>query len=235
MISEDYFDLIDIKLKEIRSLEKENIKAAAKIVSESIMSGGILQSFGSGHSYAGAIEVAGRAGGLICSKVIEDPSKGQFEGIEGVGTLLMRKVDIRKEDVLIIVSNSGRNPLTIEIAENARARGAKIIAVTSLEVSKATKSRHSSGKRLFELADVILDNHSIDGDCALKIEGMEVAVGPTSSIVCAALLNGVILESYNDMISKDYVPPVYKSANIDGGREFNQELQKKYSDRIWRL
>lgn len=235
MISEQYFDLIDIKLKEIRNLEKGNINEAAKLVSESIINGGILQSFGSGHSYAGAIEVAGRAGGLICSKVIEDPARGQFEVIEGVGTLLMRKVDIRKEDVLIIISNSGRNPLSIEIAQIARDRGAKVIVVTSLEVSKATKSRHSSGKRLFELADVILDNHSIDGDSALKIKGMEVSVGPTSSIVCAALLNAVILESYSNMVLKEYVPPVYKSANIDGGREFNQEIQKKYSDRIWRL
>lgn len=235
MITEQYFEIIKEKIDVIMKEEKENILSAANLVADAIMTGGVLQSFGSGHSYEGALEVAGRAGGLIPSKLIQDPSKGEFEIVEGSGKALMRKVHLDKNDVLIIISNSGRNAMPLEIAEVAKSKGVKIIAVTALEVSKNTKSKHSSGKRLFEFADVVLNNHSVEGDCAIKMDGLDVTVGPTSSIICLTMLNAVILEAYEIMISKGYKVPVFMSANVDGGREFNKTLLDKYAHRIYRL
>ena len=200
---------------------------------ESIRNGGILQAFGSGHSYAGAIEVCGRAGGLIPSKVVRDYSEGIFESVEGNAYFLMRQVDVQPEDVFIIISNSGRNPLSIEMAEYVKKKGCKVIVVTALEVSKSSTSRHSSGKLLYEFADVVLDNQSEFGDAALEIDGFDSKVCGTSSFSTCLLLQQTIYEAVKDMVEKGYEPPVFKSANIDGGREYNQTLEEKYGNRIW--
>jgi len=229
-----YFEVIESLIKELKNTQQENIKKAAEIIAESIMNGGILHSFGSGHSYSAALEVAGRAGGLIPSKTVEEPSRGVYETIEGVGTKLMEHYDLRPNDCFIIISNSGRNPLVVEVADIVKRRGVKLIAVTSLEVSKKLKSRHSSGKNLYEFADVILDNCGVEGDSAIEVDGLPVKIGPTSSVAAAVLLQATIVEAVEIMISKGYAPPVYMSANIDGGPEFNRQLIEKYADRIFR-
>ena len=107
--------------------------------------------------------------------------------------------------------------------------------MTALEVSKNSTSRHSSGKLLYEFADVVLDNQSMFGDAALEIEGLDTRVCGTSSFSTCLLLQQTIYEAVKDMVEKGYEPPVYKSANIDGGREFNNILEQKYGDRIWHI
>lgn len=234
MSCDRYFDAIEALLKDIRNTQKENIKKAAELIADSIMNGGILQTFGSGHSYAAAIEVAGRAGGLIPAKAIEDKSMGMFEIIEGVGSKLMENAYADKNDCFVLISNSGRNPLSIEIARFAKEHGCKIIVVTSYEVSKTLKSRHSSGTMLYEYADAILDNRGVEGDSAISVEGLPVKVCGMSSIAADALLNSAVLEAIELMVFKDYIPPVYMSENVDGGHEFNLKLKAKYADRLFR-
>lgn len=230
-----FFDEIEKMIEDVRKTQDKNIKAAGQIIAESIMSGGIIQTFGSGHSYAGAIEIAGRAGGLIPSKALQEPSKGEYEIIEGAGTKFMEKVDVEENDCFVIISNSGRNPMVIEIAEWAGERGNKVIAVTSLDVSKTMTSRHSSGKMLYELADVVLDNRGVEGDAIIELDGMETKVGGTSSILAALLLNAAVIRSIEIMLSKGYVPPVYMSQNVDGGPEFNKKLVEQYAHRLYRI
>ena len=229
----EFFDKAEESMEKLKNTQGGNIHNAALLISESIRSGGILQAFGSGHSYAGAIEVCGRAGGLIPSKIVRDHSDGIFESVEGNAYYLMRQVDVRPEDVFIIISNSGRNPLSIEIAEYVKKKGCKVIVVTALDISKSSASRHSSGKILYEFADVVLDNQSEFGDAALEIEGFDTKVCGTSSFSTCLLLQQTIYEAIRDMVEKGYEPPVFKSANVDGGREFNQILEEKYADRIW--
>ena len=132
----EFFDKAREVMQKLESTQKENIHKAALLISESIRNGGILQAYGSGHSYAGAIEVCGRAGGLIPSKLIGEPQFGEFEAVEGNAFYLMRKVDIRPNDIFILISNSGRNPMTIEMAEYIKKKGNPLIVVTALEVSK---------------------------------------------------------------------------------------------------
>src|SRR5699024_8496201 len=151
--SKKYFEEINKLLNNLEETQQENIELAGSIISESIVNGGILQAFGSGHSYAAAIEISGRAGGLIPSKAIIDPAEGEYEKIEGVGIQLSKKIDIEKSDCFVIISNSGRNPLSIELAKWVKDHGNKLIVVTSLDASKKSNSRHSSGKKLYEYAD----------------------------------------------------------------------------------
>lgn len=104
----------------VEEKEADNISKAAQLIAESIMNGGILQAYGSGHSFAGAMEVAGRAGGLIPSKTIDDPALGMYERIEGVGEILSEKMSVHPHDIFVFISNSGRNPQVIEMAENVK-------------------------------------------------------------------------------------------------------------------
>lgn len=231
----EFFDKAKEIMEKLENTQQENIHAAAMLISEAIRSGGILQAFGSGHSYAGAIEVCGRAGGLIPSKVIRDKAEGMYESVEGNAPFLMRTIDIQPNDVVILISNSGRNPMSIEMAQIIKEKGVKLIVVTALEVSKSSTSRHSSGKLLYEFADVVLDNQSQFGDAALELEGLDSRVCGTSSFSTCLLLQQTIYEALKDMLEKGYEPPVYKSANIDGGREFNAVLEQKYASRIWHL
>lgn len=231
----EFFDKAKEIMEKLENTQQENITAAAKLISESIRNGGILQAFGSGHSYAGAIEVCGRAGGLIPSKQIKDRSEGIYESVEGNAYFLMRCVDIHPSDIFILISNSGRNPLTIEMADYIKKKGNKLIVVTALDVSKASTSRHSSGKLLYEFADVVLDNQSQFGDAALDVEGFDSKVCGTSSFSTCLLLQQTMYEAVKDMVAHGYEPPVYKSANIDGGREFNAVLEEKYGSRIWHI
>ncbi len=230
-----YYAVVEEILKKVEETQSENVTKAAQLIAESIMSGGLLQAFGSGHSMAAAIEITGRAGGLIPAKQIKEPSQGKYEKIEGVGALFCQQLDVRKEDVVVLISNSGRNPLPIEIAIYCREKGAKVIVFTSLEASKKLSSKHSSGKNLWEFADVVIDNCVPDGDAAIEVEGLPVKVGGTSSVSVAVLENAMMLEAIEIMVSKGFVPPVFVSANVDYGQEHNEKYRMQYFDRLYHV
>lgn len=230
-----YLNTILPLVEETVRCEDESLTNGAKLVADAIASGGILQAFGSGHSHANAIEICGRAGGLIPSKIIEEPSGGMYEMIEGVGSQFGLFTDFRKEDVIVFISNSGRNPVSIELAMKAKEVGTKIIVLTSLEASKQLTSRHSSGKLLYEFADVILDNHGVYGDAAIEIEGLDVKTGGTSSITGSTLLNEMMIRAIQLLIDQGNTPPIFMSANVDGGPEYNQQLLDKYRERLYRM
>ncbi|MQS75149.1 SIS domain-containing protein [Companilactobacillus halodurans] len=229
----EFFDEVSRLAQVLEKDESDHIHQAAQIVAKSIMSGGITQAFGSGHSYAAAIEVSGRAGGLIPSKIIQDPAGGYYETCEGVGKHLMHRVDLKKNDVLFLISNSGRNPEILEIADEAKKIGTSIIVVTALKSSKMSTSRSSLGTLLYQYGDVVLDNHSKFGDAALNVPGFDSKVCGTSTVSATLLLQQVIFEAIKLMVKKGFNPPVYKSANIDGGPEYNENLENKYADRIF--
>lgn len=234
---DQFYTKIDSILKQIHNEQQDNIKKAADILVETVERGGIIQSFGSGHSFAAAIEVAGRAGGFVNSKAIKEfyGTNGWFEVIEGVGDAFIRLVDQRKEDCFIFISNSGKNPLHIDMAKYVKEQGNKLIVVTNLKESTNAKSLHSSGKKLYEFADVVLDNYGDPGDCVIDIPEYDMKTGATSSISAAFLLNSVVLHAIEKLVSKGIEPPIMKSANIEGGREYNEALMNKYKDRMHRV
>ena len=222
-------------IQELDDKQQENIDKASDLLVECLSGNGIIQAFGSGHSYGSAMEIVERAGGLFAAKMIKDPSLGVYETVEGVGNIIMRKVDVRPEDVVVIISYSGRNPLGLEIADAVKKKGAKIIAVTCLSASKKLTSRHSSGKLLYEYADAILDMMGVDGDATMEVEPLPAKICPASSIAAAALIQATILTTVEKMIAKGIVPDIRISANLDGGMERSLKLQKKYEERIFRI
>lgn len=229
------FNVINELIQNVQNTQMEAIEQASIACADAIEKGGILQAYGSGHSEAGAMEVAHRAGGFIPTKKIVEPARGTYEGIEGVGTTFLKKVDIRENDVVFVISNSGRNPFPIEMAIGAKKKGAIVIAITSVEASKNLTSKHSCGKNLYQLADIVLDNCVPEGDCGCEIEGYDSKICGMSMITTSVIVQAVTYRTAEILISRGITPPMYKSQNIDGGREFNEALEAKYLDRLYRI
>ncbi len=226
---ERYFDHILTLLSEIREKEADAIHQAADIVADTIMKGSIVQAFGSGHSRAAAMEISQRAGGLVPVKLLDEPSQGRYEKVKGVGTVYMQEVDVRPGDCFIIISNSGNNPLPIEIASCAKKAGCHVIAVTSKEIANQKEGVH-----LHDVADVVLDLYSCEGDAAMFVEGVRSKVCGTSSVCADVILNSVMLEAIEKMAEKGYEPPVLLSGNVEGGMEYGRQLVMRYMDRLLR-
>lgn len=229
------YEYVENILKDLENTQTDNVETVATAIADSIQNGGLVQAFGAGHSYGGALELTHRAGGFIPSKNIKEPALGAYESVEGVGTSFMKKVDVRPNDIVFVISNSGRNPLPIEVAIRAKEKGAKVVAVTSLEASKNLKSKHSGGKNLYEVADYVLDNRVPEGDSCIEIPGLDVKACGMSSITTAVVLEAVVCRAIEILLDRGIVPPIYKSQNIDGGREYNEAIEKDYIERLYRI
>ncbi len=140
---------------------------------------------------------------------------------------------MKSGDVLILVSVSGRNAVPIELAQLARERGIKVIGVTSREYSEAVSSRHSSGKKMNDFADINLDNKAPKGDAVLEAEGVPQKFTPVSGVTSIALLQALVAATIENLLSRGIVPPIFLAANVDGGKEYNARLLEQYHDRIF--
>ena len=134
--------------------------------------------------------------------------------------------------MLIVHSVSGRNPSAVEIAKGARERGVFVIAVTSLEYSRNVKPRDASLPRLFEAADLVLDNHAPVGDALVQLPGLAQKVGPSSTVTGAAILNAVVTRAAELLLERTGDAPVFLSGNLDGGDEHNKRWLEKYRGQV---
>jgi uncharacterized phosphosugar-binding protein len=227
-----YFDAITELLVRAREVNRDSIPAAAAILADTVQRDGIIQTFGSGHSQLLALEAAGRAGGYAGVQVIFDPGMGRSEQVEGYARSLLRDLVLDPRDCLIVTSNSGRNPAPIEMALAGREAGLTIIAITALDYARSSRSRHSSGKHLHDLADVVLDTCGPPGDAVLHLDGAPVPAGPTSTVIGAALLNAALVESVAELVRRGVEPPLVRSYNLDGSEAHNERVFARYRGRL---
>jgi uncharacterized phosphosugar-binding protein len=242
MIFKNYIDGLQAVLERIKLEQEENIARAGKIVAESISQGGIIHTFGTGHSHMIAEEVFFRAGGIAPINPILDERliflKGALESTRaeresGLAASLLEQEDVRSYDAAIIISNSGRNAAPVEMALEMKQRGVRIIAITNLEQSQSAPSRHASGKRLYELADVAIDNCVPTGDALVALDGLNTKTGASSTVAGAAIAHSIIIESLNELLTRGEPVPVLTSANVPGTTaDTIREVLSRYRDRI---
>ena len=210
----------------------EPIEQAARLLGETVLADGLIYAFGSGHSQCLAREVAGRAGGLFTIQGIADPLQGRGEQVEGLAEQLLKAYPLKSGETMIVISNSGRNPMPIEMALGAQQRGLKVIALTSLKHSSAAESRHSSGKRLFEIADVVLDTGAPFGDAVMGLGDTGLRIGPASTVLGSALLNATMVATMEYVLERGKMPPVLVSFNVDGSEEHNARVMELFGKRM---
>lgn len=237
-LAQDFYESSQALQASVYANNQATLAAAGKRIAESIAADGVLHTFGSGHSQILAAEIERRAGGLVPVSSINDPADGWPEQIVGYGARLFQRYAyqyaVQASDVVLVISNSGRNASPIEVAMEAKTMGLEVVVLTSLDMSKSTTSRHASGKKLYELGDYVLDNGGVPGDAALDAPGFPYKVGPTSTMSGALLLNLLSMEIIEQLIAMGAKPPTYVSQNADGGAEHNEALAKKYRHRIRR-
>jgi uncharacterized phosphosugar-binding protein len=244
--SEAYTEVIRAAIDRVSSTQVEQVARAADLMTATLQAGGVIQAFGCGHSEALAMEIAGRAGGLVptnrialrdivlyggdASGVLGDP---QLERTPSVAHRLYDLAPVKPDDTFVIASNSGVNGAVVEMAQLVKQRGHALIAITSLEHSSRVDPRHDSGMKLSDFADVVLDNGAPYGDASLPLPGGG-AVGAVSSITAALLAQQIVTEVVARLLALGVTPPIYLSDNVPGGREHNAALEARYAGRIRR-
>jgi uncharacterized phosphosugar-binding protein len=238
----DYLSQIIGLLEQARSTQAEVMEKAAHVITSALQDDHLLYVFGSSHAGILTQELFYRAGGLVPVNPIFPPGlttdvrpitlTSRLERLAGLGTQIVVESPLRPGDVLIVHSVSGRNAAAVEIAQQAQQRGVYVIALTSMAYSTAVQPRQAGMPRLFEVADLVLDNCAPKGDALVEIPGMAQKVAPCSTVLGAAILNAIVARVAALLLEQTGDAPVFMSANLDGGDEHNQRWLEHYRGRL---
>ena len=239
-----FFDAAITLLQRVREEEAAAITTAGTLLADTVAADGRLFAFGAGHSSLAAQDVVYRAGGLALMNLLAVPGVvgvdvtpatlgSALERVDGLASAVLDTSPVRAGDALLIISLSGRNALPVEMAMSARARGVRVIGVTSVAYASQTSSRHASGTFLKDHCDVVLDSKIAVGDAELTLDTIPAPFAPASTVVTAALMQAVMATAAATLADRGIEPPLLRSGNVDGGHEWNGRVMREYGDRIF--
>lgn len=236
----EYLDKVKLLLDKMANDQQDQLISAAKMVADVIKNDGIIHTLGTGHSQMIAMEMFGRASNLANVNAIMDDMvlmaggarrSAAMEQVSGLAEILWNKYQFNKGDIFIIISNSGRNALPLEMAMMAKKDGLRTIAITSMEQSTKYSSRHESGQKLYQIADLVIDNCVPSGDGVISVN--DLLIGPASSVLGMSIVNIITTEAIKINLARGVDVSVFKSQNIDGAD--NEALYQKYESRVKHL
>ncbi|HAN86189.1 MAG TPA: hypothetical protein DCQ13_00925 [Firmicutes bacterium] len=241
MSVEEYFELIAVLLARAWESQRKKIEEASAMIADSIAEGRILHFFAPGHSHMLGEELFYRAGGLAPVNVILEPAlmvnygagkSSKMERLPGLAKIIFDESSASCGDVMIVASTSGVNQVPVEMACEAKAAGVKVIALTSVEYSRATPVRNDREMRLYDIGDIVIDTCVPYGDAAIAIEGVAQKVAPVSTVMGATIVNSIVVSVVENLAARGIEPPIFKSANVPGGLEHNARLLELYRPMI---
>lgn len=235
-----YISLIVNNIHIILQDERDKIVEVARKIYNSLENGGILHIFGTGHSNLLAQDLVYRAGGLVPINIISTPSltlehdpikAAKMEKIPGISEVLFTGLKTRKNDVFIIISTSGCNAVTVEMAQIACENGLFVVGITSKKYSEYIKEKRKLRRSLYDIADIAIDNKVEVGDCCLETDGNKF--GTMSTILVSSILNCITVEVLQSFIIEGKELPIFVSNNMfDNSNQRNIEMIKKYSSQL---
>ena len=240
-----YLEEIRKIIEKVENTQSEPMERAADMLCAAILGGHTVFAFGTNHAGLLAQELYYRTGGLAVVNYIRMPGLAldvepptlttEIERMPDYGRAIVDAKPMREGDVLILHSVSGRNAVPIDAALRAREKGVHTLCLTNLATSSAVPARHTGGKNLYEVCDLVIDNCGHYGDAVLSVEGFPERVAPSSTAVGAAILNAVAARTVELLVQAGVTPPVFISSNVPGGDEHNQKIMQEYKDRIFYL
>lgn len=241
--AEDYFEKTLNLLQEIRREELSNIEKAAEICADSISKKGLVFLFGAGHSRMMCEEMTPRQGCFPGFFALVEHSLSNHHAIEGANGLrpplflekyegyaeeILKSFHFGESDAFIVISTSGIRPVIVEMARGAKERGMKVVAILSRRHCEAARPGHSSGKKLIDFADVVIDNKCPQGDCIVEIEGLEWRTGPTSTVTGAMIMNMLRCAVAEKLLEKGIKPELLPSHHFVGNASVEEQLERFY-------
>lgn len=243
-----YFNNLAERLEKVRTTQAGAIDQAAELCARSIAADKLVFTFGTGHGALPALESFPRTGTIAgfrpivestmisFHRVLGDMGARQYRfihAVEGYGKAILNSHQIDPQDTMVLFSHSGINAVILDIALECKERGLKVVGVTSLPHSSVTPSRHSSGKRLFEVADVVIDTGIPKADAALKIDGLEHPVGANSTSVTIAIAHAIVATTAEKLVQQGIKPFVMVNPNTTSKAEANKQNDLNYEE-LWR-
>lgn len=240
-----YLEAASAILARIQDTELESIERAADLLAGTISGGGLVHLFGTGHSRIFTEEMYPRHGSYPGFHPIVELSltyhnqvvgaNGQrqamfIEHIEGLAEVILRNFVLRPPDSFLIYSNSGVNEVVVEMAQGAKLRGLPVVAVLSKAHCEASTPKHSSGQKLSDVADIVIDNGTPAGDALIEIEGANDPIGPGSTIGAAAVTNALKCAIAERLVPQGKLPPVLTSSYFIGGEASKAQFEASYDD-----
>jgi len=235
-----WFAACEDVLGKIRETQAPAIRQAAEVIAAALARGNALHYYDTGHL---ASEPIARAGGLMAINPIsfslsvnhpmppshrERIASAAAARAEEEVEFALNRCNLLAGDCLLVISNSGKTPIPVQMALGAQRRGLKVIALTSVAFSRKCHSEHSSGKRLFEVADIVIDNCGVPGDAILPMPGLDTNICPTSGVAGAYILWALHAEIVERLCSRGKKPHIWRSVNLDDGPEYNRRAAEEY-------
>lgn len=235
-------------LQEVEATQSDQIATGAQWIADAIAADGMAHFFGAGHSHMALEEVFPRNGGLIGLHPLSElalsyytPVVGNsgiyqmrfFQSVEGLGEIIWKNYRFKKTDCFVVYTNTGVTKVALDIATFAKAEGLRVIAVTSLKHAAATGTEHKGGKRLHEIADLVIDNCSVVGDAMVDIPGLEDKAGAGSSITSIAITNALATEAALELSRRGLKPMVLPSPYFEGtpeGKARRARAEKRWDE-----
>jgi len=251
---QQYLAAVRRTIDRIAGEQTESIAATARLCADSILRDGLVHLFGSGHSRMAVEEMYPRYGSYPGFHPMVEQSlsnhhqvvgnNGQrqamfIENAEGLGRVMLDNFQLDPaRDVMIVISAGGTNAVPVEVAIEARRLGLTVIAITSVEHSRLSRPRHSSGRRLFEVANIVIDTCTPPGDAAVQVPGLDTPVAPSTSVANMVIIN-LLKADVAELLAAAGRPPVVLTSAVLVGEERSRDLfersYREYRERIRRL
>lgn len=237
-------------LEQVATTQGQAIDAASVIFADAIAADGLVHVFGSGHSRMNTEEMFPRIGSYPGFHPVAELALSNHVGVvgpnglrqamylekvPGFARIILQQFKIHPGDAFLIFSSTGINGTVIELALLAKAMGLPVVAVTSLQHTRATSSRHPSGRKLAEIADISIDNCSPPGDAVTQIEGIPFRVGPVSSIGAIAVVNALKTRTAELLVERGVIPTVLTSPHFVGSTVGEEQLERVYEEYFSRI
>jgi uncharacterized phosphosugar-binding protein len=239
----DYFDKTADLLTRLKAKALADIERAAETCASSIAGGGLVFLFGNGHSRMMCEEMTPRQGcfvGFVAMVELALSNHASIVGTnglraplylekyEGYAEQILKGFRFGPHDAMIVISTSGIRPVVVEMAMGARRRGLPVIAIVSRAHSEQVPAAHSSGKKLIDVADVVIDNQCPPGDSVLELEGLEWRTGPSSTVTGAMIINMLRVETAQRLLARGHTPVMLPSHQFVGNTSAEEQLERFY-------